>query len=638
MTVRVLVLSAALAALAAADPAADERFVVEGGRTVVRYLPMEERFRNPWPAEWEAEFVERSNARLKASDIKPGVYGNTYFENEKQSYPAAFIGFMKGDRDAALKFLQAEDGDPWNDLTLKVDWFPCFTIRSQVRKYFFFGQYLTPEYRKTMFDSAKLWTEVDPLRRPNKHWKQQKEGWTPHTMNSWVDVRATDNLRAMRECAIYVMAEETGNEAVRKAYAERIRAYVNALYTTGMGEWDSANYMGHTMVGYLQLYDYAKDPEVKLLAKGALDWLAAAAAVKYYRGSWIGPNKRDYNNVGPYAGVAGEAAMWFGECPLAESKPYRDWIFFTTSPYRPPHAVVALAHKQFPKPVEILASKPSYEGWFKKQGGEDQPDSFETMTIGETWQMGSLSLGHQGDANGFRLGTFSSTRGADTWIIATALKGYKGIATGTVGGDQVAQCRNLLIWLNANPAANIHLALPPEAAVENDGGVTFLRGEKTWIALHPLNLKPGAADGSNEAKKAAVAGGSIWTAPRDGAGPIGLCLEVGDEKSHGAYDAFKAAVKATSRVDASRLAQGTVSFTGASGASVGITLAQGGHPAVVRNGKPHDWKNHWALYAGADGAKSPITLGWKQGVLTVEAGGRTFTGTMADGKYRFENK
>ena len=268
---------------AAPSPVAtDERvFTDSKGRVIVRPLPVEEKFRNPWSAVWEDAFWDRANASLRASDIAPGKYGGTYFENEKASYPNAFIGFLKGQRAEALKFLQQDDSEPWSrKLTLGVDWFPSFTIKSQTRKYFFFGQYLDPAYRQRMFDSAKIWTEQDPLRRPNPFWltpEQRKakgmtgEGWTPEFHNSWVDVRSTDNLRAMRECAVYLMAEETGNTAVAQLYRERIRAYVTALYTTGMGEWDSANYLSHALTGNLQLYDFARDPEVKLLAKAHLD-------------------------------------------------------------------------------------------------------------------------------------------------------------------------------------------------------------------------------------------------------------------------------------------------------------------------------------------------------------------------------
>ncbi len=137
---------------------------------------------------------------------------------------------------------------------------------------------------------------------------------------------------------------------------------MTALYTTGMGEWDSANYLSHALTVYLQLYDFARDPEVKLLAKAQLDWVCAAAAVKYFRGSWAGPSIRDYGNIGPHSGAAGEFWHYFGEFAQPAEKPYRDFVHLMTSAYRPPAAVVELARKNFPKPVEILASKPSYEG------------------------------------------------------------------------------------------------------------------------------------------------------------------------------------------------------------------------------------------------------------------------------------
>lgn len=73
-----------------------------------------------------------------------------------------------------------------------------------------------------MFDSAKEWTKQDPLNRPNDFFQNKKEGWNVESKNSWVDVRNTDNLRAMRECSVYLMAEETGNKETAKIYKERL--------------------------------------------------------------------------------------------------------------------------------------------------------------------------------------------------------------------------------------------------------------------------------------------------------------------------------------------------------------------------------------------------------------------------------
>ena len=613
----------------------------DSGEIRFEYLPMDKKFRNPWPANWEAAFWKRGNELLQASPI---AYGGTYFENEKLSYPNAFIAFSKGDREKAIKFLQAEDPDAHaKKETMGVDWFPSFTIRNQVRKYFFFGQYLDGAYRKKMYDSAKIWTEKDPLSRPNSFYQQGKEGWNVDSKNSWVDVRNTDNLRAMRECAVYLMAEETGNREVAEIYKKRIQAYVGALYQTGMGEWDSANYMAHGFTAYLQLYDFARDPEVKLLGKAALDWLCAAAAVKYYKGNWAGANKRDYNNIPAFVGASGEFWVYFGDTPGHTGKPYRDFIHLLTSPYRPPEAVVNLARKKFSKPMEILASKPSYKGWYQKPGGEDAPEFFETVSVGNTWQLGTLPTGHVDDVNGFRLATDNSRLGSDIWVLATDLKGYKGITTGAVAGEKngVAQHRNQVIWMNPRPDTTYYFLVPKPLEIREQKGVTFFKTEKTWVAIHHVNTGSQGID--EEATRSVTTAkdgvvlpdNQVWVARGTGHGPTALVMEIGEQDTHGSFEDFQSAVLAKSKIDHSKLAESEIHFTGCKGEQGGIRLNAEGLPTVFRAGQAQDFKDRWALYAGKD---SPITLGWKEGILKVNAGGASFTGTLKDGRYTFENK
>jgi len=634
-----------LVTLACHPVRADERVTKAPDGTIRTVpLPTDARFVNPWPKDWEEAFWKRSNDLLTASNVSN--YGGTYFENEKSSYPNAFIDFLKGNREKALTFLQGDDADPQAQKeTLSVDWYPCFTIKSQVRKYFFFGQYLTPDYRKKMFDSAKLWTAQDPLNRPNTFHKGLKEGWNVESKNSWVDVRNTDNLRAMREAAVYLMAEETGNKEVAKIYADRIRAYVTALYTTGMGEWDSSNYMSHTLTGYIQLYDFAKDPEVKLLGKAAMDWLTAAAAVKYFRGNWAGPCARDYDNLGTWNAAAGEFWMWFGQTPGHEETPYRDFVHLMTSPYRPPQAVVHLAHKNFPKPVEILGSKPTYSGWYQKPGGEEAPQYHETVYTAHSYQVGTLPHGHKGDVNGFRMATVNSADYAsDIWVLASSTKGYKGMSTGTNGADQIAQYRNLILNANTKADTTFYLLCPKAATLETSGSVTFLKAEKTWVALHEIGLEhfapnPTATDEVTltKDKKPRLPHNQVLSAKSKGQAPVAVVVEIGEQETHGDYATFKKSVLAKSKADLSKA--GEMHFTGADGAKVGLRLAaEGETPTVFRNGVEHDWKKHWALYAAGDGKNSPITLGWMEGVLNVTAGGKSFTGTLKDGKYSFAEK
>jgi hypothetical protein len=657
--IRTLAAALIVVALTAGEPSPPpqgERFVVDGEHLTIKPYPIEERFLNVWPKADEEAYAKRISEAFAAYKGMGG-YGNPYFENEKQSYPNAFIDFINGNREKALKFLQADDCDGWNKHTLMVDWYPCFTIRSQTRKYFFFGGYLTPDYRSKMYDAARIWTEKDPLRRPHssfvppgereKKGMPKEGGWTPEYFNSWVDVRNTDNLRAMREGAVYLMAEETGNAEVAKIYKQRIREYAQACFSTGMGEWDSGNYLAHTIVGTLQTYDFAKDPEVKALAKGILDYLSTVAAVAYFKGGVAAPNARDYNNVGPKQGFAGETWLWFGDCDAPESgKPYRDFVHLATSAYRPPPAVLALARKEFARPVEILQGKPTYDGWFKKPGGEDTLEYPVTLYVGHTYQFGTLPFLHRGDVNGFRIGMEEKTRGLATVIAFSGTKGYKGHATASNGQDQVAQYRNTALWMNRDAKADLHLAVPKAAKFTQDGAWTFIQGERTWMALKVINATGGAIDEATE--KALWSGkdgksryplDTVLTWLGDGSGPCGLYLEIGEEKTHGDFAAFVASVKAKAKVETGELAaKRRVAATGSRGEQVAITLTDQGKPQIERGGKAWDWKSHELLYGSGAEGDSPVKLGWKQGVLEVKAGGKVFTGSMKDGQYTWENK
>lgn len=244
----------------------------------------------------------------------------------------------------ALAFLQQLDSQATE--TLGIDLHSGFTLKGQIRKYFYFGDRLDPDYRQRMWQAMSEFTQNDPLTRkadpPRKFWENSTDDCeTP------VDCRNTDNLRAMRETSVYLMAEETGNESTRLIYKAHLQRYVSTLLDIGMGEWDSPVYHGHTTSAYLNLYDFAQDPDVKQLAKDALDWLFQAAALKYWRGDWNGPAKRFY-------GDDAQRFFWlyFGDGPLPTEFDL-DWIHALTSQYTPPSETIAIAHRRFAKPIEL---------------------------------------------------------------------------------------------------------------------------------------------------------------------------------------------------------------------------------------------------------------------------------------------
>ncbi len=600
-----------------------------GDQIRVEPLPIPTEYRNPWTPELEAEFWIRANEAIRYYAGKE--YGNTHGENEKRSYAFAMFDFIAGNREKALAFLQSEDVQASDHQhTNGIDYYYSFTLKGQIRKYFFLGKFLDPAYKQRMFDGGNKWTQKDPNGRPHPMYGNgdgSGKDWDISRRGGWVDSRNTDNLRAMREVAVYLMAEETGNEDTRRLYKQKIQRYVWALYNIGMGEWDSENYHGHTFAAYLNLYDFAKDAEVKQLGKAALDWMTAAAAVKYYRGGFGGPTKRDHGGSNVVLGSSAASFFWqyFGDATVPNPEPERDAIHVITSAYRPPQAVVALAHKQFKKPVEILATKPVYENW--KPGGEDKPGYWETTFFGHTYQLGSLAGEFSdGDVGAFKLMAENSQRGVDYFVANT---GSNWVKPGKNPGDQVGQYRNLLLWLRPASDTSFFFQLPKTATAEIEDGIWFFKLEKTWLAVHPINLSSYTEVAITDEKLSPLySQEQTLKAITPGSGYAGFALEVGEGEFHGSYAAFKQAVKAKSQLDLSDIATGTVQLTGTTGNSLKLTHnSKKDLPILIRNGVKHDWFKHFDLYQPT-GSKAPISLGWKQGTLRVEAGGSVFEATV----------
>jgi len=575
--------------------------------------------KNQWTPQMEAEFQQRSKDVM--TKFAGSNYGNTAQENEKKSYPKAMIDFLAGNREKAITFLQSEDADAKSHAhTLGIDFYSGFTLKGQIRKYFYFGKYLDPSYRQRMKDAMRIFTEVDPLTRrfPNR-----QQFWPKDNCDSWVDCRNTDNLRAMREVAVYLFAEETGNEATRKIYQERIRRNVYTLYEIGQGEWDSENYLEHAVTTYVNLYDFAKDSQVRSLAKAALDWFFTSGSLKYWRGGFGGPSKRDYSlgNCVWCSLATHELGLYFGDSPVSDPQPSPDSVHLITSSYRPPLAAIALARKQFPKPLELLNSKPTYENWLP--GGDAAPQFYETLYFGHTFQLGTLAQGSGGDWNGFKMMAFNSQRGVDYFIAATGTDSTK-ISTSSIGGDNVAQYQNLVIWLNNKPKAPFQFFLPKSAKLETTGGVTFIRYEKTWLALTPIHLNiEGINAVATEKIPERYLNDQIITALGN-EGLSGFALEIGEQETHSSWDQFKQSVLHQSRLNLGQVGDGVVEYCGVSG-KVKLQYQPQGLPKVWRHGIPHNWRNHYAVYQNAKGGKAPIYEGWKQGKLEVAAGGYQFT-------------
>ncbi|MEJ6580888.1 MAG: hypothetical protein QNL68_13975 [Akkermansiaceae bacterium] len=607
-----------------------------GSDPIYRGRPMEERFLNPWPAGLEAEFQKRARGILSAQvrDNKPSA--NTYFENEKRTYGFVMAHILAGKREEALKVIQGQDHqhEVWHRETDGIDYYACFTLKHQMRKYFYFGDLLDPEYKRLMFTGGKKWTVTDPLRKP--HYAYAKAtGWGPDAMNSWVDVRSTENLYLMRVTSVYLMAEETGNKETTALYKDHLLNYAKTLYRVGIGEWDSENYHGHSVAPLLNVYDFAKDPEVKSAAKACLDFFAAAGAVKYYRGGFNGPTKRDYNHAQPFGGSAANSLwVWFGDHPSGKMDHWEsDEVHQITSAYRPPLAVVELARKHFERPLEIFAAKPSYSATTTYQF-ESKPEYAETQYLAHSYQMGSLTGGISvdgGDVNGFKILAFDEENGAVALQAAPSLNpAYPGSPMYQKGivpfENRVAQQENLVLWLAKSGTAPWLWVVPGDVEVTVDQGVTFLKCDRTWVAVHPLGTSelkadPGLTGEMLEFKEKRFPGHQVLSCRGDSKSFCGMAIQTGEKESHGSFEKFKAAVLA-SELDLSELDQGIVRCKTPDGKHLGIHWSDDPLDlGVWRNGKRRDLKNP-ALY------ESPVIKAAGDGTLTVEAGGHRFQATV----------
>jgi hypothetical protein len=566
-----------------------------------------------WTPELEAGFQERKQQYLEK--FESGKYGSTAYEYEKQSYPKAMIDFLRGNREKAIAFLQADDADSSkNGHILGFDFYSGFTLKGQIRKYFGFGQFLNPSYKDRMRDAMRTFTKVDPLTHhfpaPRKFWENSQDD-----CDTWIDCRNTDNLRAMREISAYLMAEEAGNERTRQIYKARIEEKVRSLYQIGQGEWDSEAYLGHGLTTYVNLYDFAKDPEVKAIAKNALDWFTITGALKYWRGGFGGPSKRDYSqgNCVWCSGAAQALGLYFGDSPVQDTNQNSDLVHLVNSSYRPPAAAVTLARKQFTKPLELLNSKPTYENW--KPGENHKPQFYETLYFGNSFQLGTLAQGSGGDWNGFKLMAYNSRRGVDYFIASSGNDANK-MSTSSQGNNAIAQYQNLAIWLNDKPAP-FQFFLPKTAQIELQAGKLFIKLEKTWLAIAPINLQFGAVNSNLKH----YPDDQILTAIATGQKESGFALEVGEKESYGTWEEFKRLMLVSSRLKIKT--EATVEYFSS---KKKVKLQHQGRelPKVWRDGKFHDWRTHYDIYRSdtSNMNKSPIYQAWKSGKLEVVTDGQ----------------
>lgn len=663
--------------------------------------PVSPAFRSaPWPAAMEDAFTLRKTWYLHKVRAQEGTnYGTTWFESEKRGIPKALNNYVRSiglgltEHSSARSFLQGNDAGPDTNYTSKVDLYASFTLKGQVPKYFYFGKwapgasdqpslYLDTSptgYVNKMTNAMRVWLDAgDPVTAKHPAYPNGPTSsgcWEPVCTGVRVDRRNTDNLKLMREAAVYLFAlEAAAAEAdpqqalayreISNLYADRWREAAIAIYQGGVSEWDSPNYTPWSVGPILNMYDYAPELEspgvphptgraAKLQAKAMLDHIMTTAALKYWRGGFAGPGARDYGGVNRiYGNVSARFfGIYFGLGPVDDPQPsFENTIHPILSAYRPPLAVMDLAQRNFPPGVEMLLTHPRYANW--TIANRDRPLYWETLFFGQHFQMATMVCEAASDANVFALMLRSQTRGVD--FISTDTASFTGSNQNKRSGTQIAQYRNLAVFLRQAAGGSQYLLAPDPALNGGNGqmqvhnGVHFFLLEHNWVAVRPVNMLWEQASAVASHPLSLEHRFSVAGQPASPAGYAALVIEVGEQGDqpwqHADFTSFKDAILAA-HVDTSDLHNGRIALQSAAGlhlvAQYSLTndrpiLTRGSDipfnhlhpenfaqirsfvpptlsiPPIARRGRP--------VAVDVYTTAGPVELGWNHGVLSVLTG------------------
>jgi hypothetical protein len=204
---------------------------------------------------------------------------------------------------------------------------------------------------------------------------------------------------------------------------------IKALTHAGRLEWDSTIYTGFNMQPALMVYEYSQNRTRQAQARGLVDWLLAAVAIKHLDGGTVGPDARA-KHIGalPLTGSAWFYLYMFGSdshyTPSISLEQFQSAVELDTlgqltfSSYTPPQAIVDIIQRQFPTPVLMHNAKPfyridtkNYAGWAGDTHNSHKFE-FETLYLERNYTLGSVAAGRPNGAYawpGFGLYGNSST-------------------------------------------------------------------------------------------------------------------------------------------------------------------------------------------------------------------------------------
>lgn len=461
--------------------------------------------------------------------------------------------------------------------------------------------------------------------------------WNRNDSYNLFTAEGTENHIAMTRPAAYLYAQIARDsfpadfpDAQQKLDSAKlwIMNWAKMLYTSGLGEWNSSTYAPYGMIGWLALYDGAKDPEVRKVAKAVLDYYACEMALHYTQGIVGGYESR--NGTGYESVVTGSdyySWLWFGDSPRkiswntgTQNVEASTAIYAAVSTYRPPLVAVKLATKQLTKNTMYYNSKGEY--LMNNPGTVKQ-----TFFIGDTYTLGAAYLPYGGFTGGntqFQAWKFVGRVKANestTAKTANVIVGYGSKewnkARHRMPWDQLVHHRNVLVQLTKVPnnynvvyaqiqdvinswktswAADFNKRFPSDGKgnpvnmstdvsnanfsymavwkknatvdrlLRND--IEFFEMDSNYVAIRSVaQTAPTYTSATdNYALKDAAAQGNL----------CGLILEVGSKNEYASFVAFQDAIIANSSLNKTNIADDNIIYTSAKGDVLNIQYNSSG--------------------------------------------------------------
>lgn len=408
--------------------------------------------------------------------------------------------------------------------------------------------------------------------------------------------------------------------AAKEQAKAKLRKYVKDLYAFGQGEWDSSTYMPYDVDGMLNVYDFSKDEECRLLARAALDWYAAAHALKYSDGVFTSPNQRGFPSGAVATGADQIGWLWWGcEASIDKEHVRRALVAMhaVTSGWRPNRVLCHIARRDIAVlPFEQRNSKPNY---YYGQGIPAVGSVYhESVYVTRHYTMGGLWNGHGSQITRFQVAARTTNGG----VVFTGGNPRKSDHTGAIAGigytdgngryDQSAQIGPA--WMNISRAPTNEteavfsfFSYPASSRPAQRGDWWVMRAGATFVAVRPVGEKVGFAE-------VTVGKGATQEVLRVDGRVTALVVETADTDRYPDESDLVTALKEKTALDTAGLqGDGRMTYKTLSGRSVTMQFQEGKDRALTTiDGKAVEFGN-WPVYGGP-------CVKQAQGVLSVTDG------------------